>query len=177
MIQRCEDLPLFTKARDRVRTALMQHLDRDVRSILGVVARGQVHGAHAALAERALDAIHAEPPADQRTGGTGREAFERDGDRGLQRRARSSRAREQARDLGAQLDVVAARACEIVVALSGRQLDRGLEQLLDPLPAVHDVGVCTWRWIHASASRRSRATVLTWTPSTSAISAWRRPPK
>jgi hypothetical protein len=106
------------------------------------VAR-EVDLAHAARAERALDAVDPEPAADERRAaaafgrGLARQSARRHAHRRALDEVRGPRLGfEQAQDFAAQLRVRAARRRDEALALRRGQFVRGVEQLVNPLPAL-----------------------------------------
>jgi hypothetical protein len=95
---------------------------------------GEIHDAHASLAEALHQPIGAETAAG-RICGVRVEHAARLAGRGLTQRLGARIGGEQRLDLGAQRGVAAARARNVRVALAGVELDGGAEDLFDPAPA------------------------------------------
>ena len=134
-----EDVALSREAEGAVARRASHQLQRDPLLVLAVVALGQVHGAHAAVAEDIDHEPWAEAHADERIRlerrslgvVTSRSIFER-----VLRRV----GREHRVDLGAQTAIYAAHAVEVTSALTFRQLERTLERCIEARPPVRIPG-------------------------------------
>ena len=169
MLERREDLSLLGEAAQQhaiLIESVAHHLERDTRGELGVVARGEIHGSHAAAAEHVVDDVRA----DAR--GRGELALDeqrlRPRDRARARRRRDlgvARGDEQLLDGRAQRRVAAAGRVEIGGPRFRRELERGVEDRLDALPELRHRRtrhVCSASIATASHSRafvQSRRTV------------------
>ena len=164
-------LPDEPVARDR---PLMQDLERDAPVQPVVVA--EVHGAHAALSERAQDEVAPQPRRDandrelaQRLLDDGREELPVGGAIVL----------EQLLHGAAQRELAGALLGESPRRLAFLEVGERLEERRDPLGGGggHAPLARSTLWSHARANRQSRSTVRTSTPTAAAISSSASPPK
>ena len=156
--RRGEDLPLGAEALDEVGAvgAVAEDLDGDLLPVRLVGAHGEVDGAHAALAQLALDRVGADPAPDRRR--------RRRDVRGRHRRLLEEGAGrlvggEEGLDLPPQVLVAAAAAPQMIRPLRGRQRRHLGEERLDLAPALSR---------HPAPRRRGGGRARPWPPASGA---------
>ena len=144
MLERREDLPLFREAAAQ-HAILIQpaahHLERDVRGNSAVVARGEIHGAHAAAAEHVIDDVRSDARRRRRLALDEQRLRPRDRAR-VVRGLRVPRGHEQPLHRGAAMRHCPHTRVEIGGPRVRRQLERGVENGLDALPELCNDRAC-----------------------------------